>query len=47
MGFIPLNDFIAGFCAGTSQLIVGQPLDYIKIKMQTSKTPKSILQAAK
>lgn len=47
MGFIPLNDFVAGFLAGVSQLIVGQPLDFIKIKMQTSQNPISPLEAAK
>ena len=36
MGFISLNDFVAGFFAGVSQLVVGQPLDFIKIKMQTA-----------
>lgn len=47
MGFIPISDFIAGFCAGCSQLIVGQPLDFIKTKIQASTTKKSILESIK
>lgn len=47
MGFMPISDLIAGFCAGCSQLIVGQPLDFIKTKIQASETNKSILQSMK
>lgn len=30
-------DLLCGLAAGWSQIIVGQPLDYIKTKMQLSK----------
>jgi solute carrier family 25 protein 38 len=29
-----LKDFICGITAGWTQVIIGQPLDYIKIKIQ-------------
>ncbi len=31
---ITLRDFIAGFCAGVSQILVGQPLDLVKTCIQ-------------
>lgn len=29
-------DFVCGLLAGWAQVLVGQPLDYIKVKIQTS-----------
>lgn len=44
---MPLADFAAGFLAGCAQVIVGQPLDYIKIKLQVAEGKKSIIDCAK
>jgi solute carrier family 25 carnitine/acylcarnitine transporter 20/29 len=33
---ISLNDFISGSCAGIVQVLVGQPLDMMKVRMQTN-----------
>jgi hypothetical protein len=32
-------NFICGACAGWTMVAVGQPFDYIKVKIQTSKVP--------
>ena len=34
-------DFLCGLAAGWSQILTGQPLDYIKTKFQLSKTVNS------
>jgi hypothetical protein len=34
-------DFLCGLAAGWSQIVTGQPLDYIKTKFQLSKTVNS------
>jgi|688.fasta_scaffold239062_1 hypothetical protein len=34
-------DFVCGIAAGWSQIVTGQPLDYIKTKYQVSKTTNS------
>lgn len=47
MGFIPLVDFVAGFIAGCSQVIIGQPLDYIKTKMQVEEGRKTIIETSR
>lgn len=45
---ISLDDFISGSSAGIVQVLLGQPLDLIKIRMQTQpEIYKSIVQAAK
>ena len=31
------NDFACGLLAGWAQVIVGQPLDYIKVRIQTAR----------
>ncbi|KAE8223008.1 hypothetical protein CF319_g3899 [Tilletia indica] len=33
---IPIPDLVAGSCAGAAQVIVGQPLDTVKVRSQTS-----------
>jgi solute carrier family 25 carnitine/acylcarnitine transporter 20/29 len=33
---ISLNDFISGSCAGVVQVLVGQPFDMMKVRMQTN-----------
>jgi hypothetical protein len=35
------QDFIFGLLAGWSQIIVGQPFDFIKVKLQTESNSKS------
>ncbi len=32
-----IQDFASGLLAGWAQLLVGQPLDFIKVRVQTSK----------
>lgn len=35
-----ITDFVCGLLAGCSHLLVGQPFDYIKVSIQTSKEAK-------
>jgi solute carrier family 25 carnitine/acylcarnitine transporter 20/29 len=45
---LSLNDFISGSCAGVIQVLVGQPLDLMKVRMQTKPTEyTSLLHTAK
>lgn len=44
---ITINDFIAGGCAGITQVLIGQPLDIIKVRLQTSLTKMSSIEVAK
>lgn len=45
---ISLNDFISGSTAGIIQVLAGQPLDLLKVRMQTKPTEyTSLLQTAK
>ena len=32
-----LADFVCGLSAGWAQIVIGQPLDFVKIKIQTAK----------
>jgi solute carrier family 25 carnitine/acylcarnitine transporter 20/29 len=43
---LSLNDFISGSCAGVVQVLLGQPLDIIKVRMQTQ-NQSSLIQCAK
>lgn len=41
-------DFFSGACAGWSIVAVGQPLDFVKVKIQTAvKAPKSEFEVAR
>ena len=40
-------DFFSGACAGWAIVATGQPLDYIKVKIQTALTTPSELEAVK
>lgn len=44
---ISLKDFISGGAAGVVQVILGQPLDIVKVRMQTSSVQNSSLEIAK
>jgi solute carrier family 25 carnitine/acylcarnitine transporter 20/29 len=45
---LSLNDFISGSIAGIIQVLLGQPLDMIKVRMQTNpEINKSMVQTAK
>jgi solute carrier family 25 (mitochondrial carnitine/acylcarnitine transporter), member 20/29 len=33
-----VSDFVCGLCAGWTQVIVGQPFDFIKVRIQTGVT---------
>lgn len=41
-----MQDFIAGGLAGSASVIVGHPFDTMKVRLQTSTKPTSLLQAA-
>ncbi len=41
------TDFICGLFAGWSQVIVGQPFDFIKVRIQTATQDIPILNIAK
>jgi solute carrier family 25 carnitine/acylcarnitine transporter 20/29 len=41
-----INDFLSGSCAGVVQVLLGQPLDILKVRMQTQNVP-SLVQCAK
>lgn len=42
------TDFCCGLLAGWAQVLVGQPFDFIKVKIQTAQAPSaSTLQIAK
>ncbi len=43
------QDFLCGLFAGWSQIIFGQPFDYIKVRLQTESenNKKSIMQTAR
>ena len=41
------KDFVCGLLAGWAQVLVGQPLDYMKVKIQTNEESKSLLRIAK
>jgi hypothetical protein len=44
-----IGDFFCGLLAGWSQVLVGQPLDFIKVRIQTSSStsPTSTMHIAK
>jgi hypothetical protein len=44
-----LQDFISGLLAGWSQILVGQPFDFVKVKAQleSENSKKGIIQFAK
>lgn len=40
-----ITDFVCGLCAGWTQVIIGQPFDFVKVKIQTAThAPPSIPQ---
>ena len=44
---LTLNDFISGALAGTTQVLVGQPFDIVKVRLQTSTVNTSPIQVIK
>jgi len=42
-----LQDFLCGLTAGWTQIILGQPFDFVKVKIQTATNPSSVFSYAK
>lgn len=42
-----LKDFCCGLLAGWAQVIVGQPFDFVKVKIQTAVQERPILSIVK